>query len=61
MPTDKDLPSMSVADVAEEMRVSRSHVWKQISDKKLRAYKMGRVVRLRRSDVEAALLPAVVD
>ena len=49
-------PNMSVNDVAEYLGVTTKTVYTMVADGRLPAYKLGaRVLRLRRSDIDAAL------
>lgn len=51
-------PDMTVADVAEYLGVNTKTGRNMIADGRLRAYTLGpRILRLRRSDVDAALEP----
>lgn len=51
-----DAPNMSVNDVAKYLGVTTKTVYSMIYDGRLPAYKLGaRVLRLRRSDIDAAL------
>ena len=54
-------PDMSIKDVAEYLGVTTRTVYTMIADGRLRAYKLGeRVIRFRRSEVDAALTPTDV-
>ena len=54
----RDAPALSVADVAKYLGVSSRTVRNMIADGRLRAYTLGpRILRLRRSEVDAALEP----
>jgi excisionase family DNA binding protein len=56
--TPSSAPCLTVADVAIYLGVSTRCVQHMVSDGRLRAYRLGpRVIRLRLSDVEAALRP----
>jgi excisionase family DNA binding protein len=56
--TPSSAPCLSVADVATYLGLTTRTVQMMISDGRLPAYKLGRrVLRLRLSDVEAALQP----
>jgi excisionase family DNA binding protein len=46
---------MTVRQVAEQLGVSRQHIYEMINEGQLTAYKVGAAIRLRLSDVEAAL------
>ena len=48
-------PDMTIKDSATYMNVSDNHVRNLIADGVLPAYRVGRVIRLRRSDIDAAL------
>jgi excisionase family DNA binding protein len=49
---------MSIPDVAAYLKIDQSTVRDMIGDGRLKAYKLGnRVVRLRRSEIDAALQP----
>ena len=54
-PTKPSLPNMKVSEVAELLGVSRQHIYTLINDGQLTAYKVGAAIRIRLSDVEAAL------
>jgi excisionase family DNA binding protein len=57
-----DAPDMTVQDVAEYLGVSSHTVRNMISDGRLRAYTLGpRILRLRCSEVDAALKLATAD
>ena len=43
----------SVAEVAEDLRVSQKHVRRLMKDGRLPYYRIGRVIRIRRRDKEA--------
>jgi excisionase family DNA binding protein len=43
----------SVAEVAEDLRVSEKHVRRLMKEGRLRYYRIGRVIRIRRCDKEA--------
>ena len=52
---------MTVADVAQYLAVTPRTVYQMVTDRRLRAYTLGgRILRFRRSDVEAALRPTSV-
>lgn len=54
-----DPPNMTVQNVADYLGVTPKTVFTMIADGRLRAYKLGpRVLRLRRSEVDAALTPS---
>jgi len=44
---------MTVADVARFLRVHRITIYRMIANGKLRPFKVGRVWRFRRSDIDA--------
>ncbi|WP_445169880.1 excisionase family DNA-binding protein [Mycolicibacterium sp. Dal123E01] len=48
-------PDMSVADAAVYANVTGQHIRNMIADGTLVAYRLGRVIRLRRSDIDDAL------
>jgi excisionase family DNA binding protein len=49
-------PDMTIEDVARFLGVTTKAVRTMIADKRLRAYKLGdRVIRFRRTDVDAAM------
>ena len=50
-------PDMSVKDVATYLGVTTRTVYKMVADRRLRAYKLGRIIRFRRSEIDAALQP----
>lgn len=47
------LDMLTVADVADELSLSEKTVRRWINDKLLRAYRIGRVVRIAREDLTA--------
>jgi len=54
--TDEDLRLLSVKEVAEILGVSRRTVWSMISCGYLRREKVGRMTRVRRSEVREFVL-----
>lgn len=52
-------PDMTVRDVAAYYKCSDQTVRNRIARGELSAYRIGNLIRLRRSDVEAALRPMV--
>ena len=56
--TPVDAPNMTVQDVAQYLGVTTRTVYQLIADGRLPAYTLGyRIVRFRRSEVDAALTP----
>lgn len=54
-------PDMTIGDVAAYLGVTTKTVRTMIADKRLRAYKLGdRIIRFRRSEIDAALEPSDV-
>ena len=54
-----DPPNMTVQQCAEYLGVTPKTIFTMIADGRLKAYKLGaRVLRLRRSEVDAALTPS---
>ena len=53
-------PDMSMQDVATYLRVTPRTVRTMVLDRRLKAYQLGpRVIRFRRSEIDAALTPVV--
>lgn len=48
-------PDMTIQDTAAYMNVSTNHVRNLIADGLLPAYRVGKIIRLRRSEIDAAL------
>ena len=49
---------MTIQDVAAHLGVTTKTVRQMIADKRIRAYQLGdRIIRLRRSEIDAALQP----
>lgn len=48
---------ITIAETAEMLGVTKMTVRNMLSDGRLRGYRLGKVVRLRLSEVEAALAP----
>jgi excisionase family DNA binding protein len=56
---EQSAPDMSVHDTAKYLNVSPSTVRQMIADGRLKAYRLGdRIVRLRRSEIDAAMRPS---
>jgi excisionase family DNA binding protein len=54
-PTTPSAPDMTIQDTAAYMNVSTNHVRNLIADGFLPAYRVGKIIRLRRSEIDAAL------
>lgn len=55
---DRSPPDMSIRHAANYLGVDQSTIREMITDGRLKAYKLGhRVIRLRRSEIDAALQP----
>jgi excisionase family DNA binding protein len=55
-------PDMTIQDVAAYLGVTPKTVRQMIVDGRIRAYKLGdRIIRLRRSEIDAALEPIAAD
>jgi excisionase family DNA binding protein len=51
-------PDMTAADVAAYLNTTNKTIWNMVADGRLKAYRLGpRIVRFRRSEVDAALTP----
>ncbi|MFZ0714260.1 helix-turn-helix domain-containing protein [Mycobacterium sp.] len=48
---------ISVTDTCAYLGISRATFYTMLTDGRLRAYKIGRTIRVRMSDIESALLP----
>ena len=49
---------MTAADVAAYLNTTNKTIWNMVADGRLKAYRLGpRIVRFRRSEVDAALTP----
>lgn len=50
---------LTVAEVADELRVSKMTVYRLVNDRELPSVRIGRSVRVRRADLDAYLATAV--
>jgi excisionase family DNA binding protein len=54
-PTTRSAPDMTIQDSATYMNVSTNHVRNLVAEGVLPAYRVGKLIRLRRSEIDAAL------
>jgi excisionase family DNA binding protein len=61
MPQPQTLPDLSLADAAELLDVSLKTVRRRIADGTLPAYRVGKLIRIRREDLDALFVRMALD